>query len=95
MQASERLDVCVVPMSGGHLAWSFLKNLISTVLLWAWNDDWPPVDVVVRDRITGATVFTHRAWGQFEGREMAERLRRDVESSSLHDFLMEWGISLH
>ncbi len=94
MQASERLGVSVLPMSGGRLTRSFLRNLMATLLLWAWNEDWPPVDVVVEDRLTGAVVFKHRAWGQVEGEQLAERLRQDAESLSLQEFLTEWNMSL-
>ncbi len=94
MPASERVSVSVGPISGGRLTWSFVKNFVSTLLLWAWNDDWPPVDVLVTDRQSGAVVFQHRAWGRAEGEQLAERLRREAESLSLQEFLTEWNLSL-
>lgn len=80
-------------ISGGRLVWSFVRNMATAVLGTA-NDQWPPVDVLITDLNSGTLVQTLSTMGKDEAGRLVHRIREDLDSLEVDEFVSEWGLAL-
>ncbi|HVL91838.1 MAG TPA: hypothetical protein VM264_00675 [Acidimicrobiales bacterium] len=90
--AGDRFEVSARRIRGRRLAWSAVRNLAGLAAFHDASHQWPPMDVVVTDRVSGLVVSTIPTAGACEASLLVDRVQQDLDALEVGAFSTAWGI---